>query len=322
MQIKQKNMLKKPSMIIYSCSRSSGLCNPQPTMSWPSTSCLDHQHCKNSARRELIRRPQRRSHATVREQIPKQDEIQWPKTKSATAIPTPYQIFQQKNSAPYSKRRFYELVKLYHPDKHCHDGDGSKKGSLSYDVKMERYRLVVAANEILSHPVKRRAYDEYGAGWNSRPDIHDRRQEWGNDANRNWSGFHDNSSPARNATWEDWEKWYQRNEKGERIPQKPIYLSNEGFLSLIALIACLGGIGQATRIGDQEISYLKRMETVHTDCNHDKQRRMEEAQGYGIRDERVRSFLRTREQADFAKWDPNDDHSRRLPPPTNTTHGT
>ena len=190
---------------------------------------------------------------------------------------------------------------------------------MSYAVNMERYRLVVAANEILSHPVKRRAYDESGAGWNGRSEIGNRRQEWGSDVSHYWSGFYNNSSPARNATWEDWEKWYQRNEKGERIPQKPVYLSNEAFLSLVAVIACLGGIGQATRIEDQEISYLKRMETIHTDCNHEKQRRMEEAQGYGIKDERVRSFLRTREQAGFANSDASDDHTRRLPPPISTT---
>ena len=306
-------MLHKPSIIISSYSRSFALCNLQPTIC-----CSDPQHRQNPARREVIRQPPRRGYATAREQIPKQDEIQWPKTKSATATPTPYQIFQQKNSAPYSKRRFYELVKLYHPDKHCHDEDGSRMGTLSYAVKIERYRLVVAANEILSDPVKRRAYDEYGAGWNGRSDIHSGRQEWGSYANGNWSGFHENST-ARNATWEDWENWYQRNEKGERVPQKPLYFSNEGFLSLVALIACLGGIGQATRISDQEISYLKRMEAIHTDCSHEKQRRMEEAQGYGIRDERVRNFLRAREPAGFANPGPGDDHIRRLP---NTTHDT
>ena len=311
-------MLKNPGIIICSHSRSFGLCNLPPTRPCPSTSCSDHQHRKIRARREVIRQPQRRSHATAREQIPKQDEIQWPKTKSVTAIPTPYQILQQKHSAPYSKQRFYELVKLYHPDRHCQNENGLKKGSLPYAVKMERYRLIVAANEILSHPAKRRAYDEYGCGWNGRPDIGNRRQEWGDDGTRHWSGFHDNSSPARNATWEDWEKWHQR-EKGERAPKSPIYVSNEAFISLIAVMACLGGIGQATRIGEQEISYLKRMETIHTDCNLDRQRRMEEAQGYGIRDERVRTFLRTREQAGFANLDASDDHSRRLPPPMNKT---
>ena len=308
-------MLKKPIIVMSSYSRSFGLL---PMTSCPSSSGSDHRHRKSSARWKVIWRPQRRSLATVREQIPNREEIPWPKTKSATAIPTPYQIFQQKISAPYSKRRFYELVKLYHPDKHCHDGNSDIKDSLSYAVKMERYRLVVAANEILSHPVKRRAYDEYGAGWNGQPDVRDRRHDWENDTTRHWSGFHENSSPARNATWEDWEKWYQRNEKGERIPQKPMYLSNEAFLSVIAIIACLGGIGQATRIENQQISYLKRMEAIHTDCIHERQRRMEEAQGYGIKDERVRNFLRTREQAGFVNLDTSDANSRRLPPPIST----
>src|SRR5690554_4812441 len=44
--------------------------------------------------------------------------IPWPEVSSANAIPSPYEIFNQKKGSPYSKRRFYELVKIYHPDRH------------------------------------------------------------------------------------------------------------------------------------------------------------------------------------------------------------
>lgn len=83
---------------------------------------------------------------------------------------SPYAIpdLQSEEGSSYSKRRFYELVKLYHPDRHNHD---ISTYGLSYATKLEKNRLVVAANEILSDPVKGSAYDCYGAGWNAAPDI-------------------------------------------------------------------------------------------------------------------------------------------------------
>lgn len=259
----------------------------------------------------------KRHYATVRDNKANTEELRWPSTTSATAVPTPYQIFQQKRTDPYSKRRFYELVKLYHPDRHCRDSDEPENPSLPPTVMIERYRLVVAANDILSHPGKRKAYDECGAGWNGRAEARFRRDQWSYDSDGHWTGFEDNNtSPFRNATWEDWEKWYQRNDKGKRQPQEPVYFSNGGFLSLIAIIACLAGIGQATRIGDQKISYLKQVESIHADCSQDTRRRMEQAQGYGNTDSRVRSFLRTREQSGLpASNSIEDSHPRLLPPP-------
>lgn len=293
----QDMMIKNPSCVLCSYSKSYGMYLFQPVTPSPAVSNSEQQPIDNSFRRHATQKPSRRTFATIRDRTPKSEEIQWPKLKSTTAIPSPYQIFQQKKNAPYSKQRFYELVKLYHPDRYCHGKDGTEDGSLSHTTKIERYRLVVAANDILSHPAKRSAYDKCGAGWNGRPDAGTRSHEWRTDSNGHWSGFRDNSSPARNATWEDWEKWYQRNEKGEKVPHEPVYFSNEGFLSLIAIIACLGGIGQATRIGDQKKSYLKQMETIHSDCSLDARRRMEEAQRYGTKDKRVQSFLSMREQS-------------------------
>ena len=72
------------------------------------------------------------------------DVFGWPKLQSTSAIPTPYQIFQQEKGAPYSKFRFYELAKLYHPDMCSHKH--SRARSLSPHVRVERYRLVVAGN--------------------------------------------------------------------------------------------------------------------------------------------------------------------------------
>ncbi|KAJ5294806.1 hypothetical protein N7508_009627 [Penicillium antarcticum] len=70
---------------------------------------------------------------------------------------------------------------------------------LSKDERVERYRLIVAAHEILSDPQKRTAYDVYGIGWGVQPD----RYQWSDTSpspfmNRrrtyNWQ-YEDHTSP-------------------------------------------------------------------------------------------------------------------------------
>ncbi len=119
----------------------------------------------------------------------------WP----TSAHPTPYEILNLDKRTPYAKARFYELVKLYHPDSSHHGPDG-----LAPAARLERYRLVVAANGILGDPARRRAYDLYGAGWET---AHAglSRDEQCRHRDRSWR--HAPGSAANNATWEDWERW-------------------------------------------------------------------------------------------------------------------
>lgn len=305
-------MLKNPSIAFCSHAKFHGSHSlPQPSLT------SSNARSENPQFRRIPHSHSSRSFATVRDDKSRTGHLPWPRTPSASAVPTPYQIFGQKKTDPYSKRRFYELVKLYHPDRHGHESLGPWQTPLPHSVMIDRYRLVVAANDILSHPTKRKAYDQCGAGWNGRPEAKFRRDQWSYDADGHWTGFEDNNtSPFRNATWEDWEKWYERNDgRRKKQPQKPVYFSNGAFLSLIATVACLGGIGQATRIGDKKISYLKQLETVHSDCSNDTRRRMEQAQGYGDADRRVKSFLRAREQAGVQVASSAEDVEQRLIPP-------
>lgn len=236
----------------------------------------------------------------------------WPEVTSANAVPTPYQIFGQRKGSPYSKQRFYELVKQYHPDRH--DLHASDDG-LSYATKIERYRLVVAANNILSDPVKRGAYDCYGAGWNGSPDVagprdpSDPASTWGG---RGWGGGP--GGPSQNATWEDWEKWYQREAKG---PQEPRYVSNSAFVGLIMIFAAIGGIGQATRAGNYGISFIEQRDALHNNISKDLMRRRKETTTiYGSREERIHSFLKQRDPEGYGLVDPKEESYRRvLPPP-------
>lgn len=239
----------------------------------------------------------------------------WPEVTSANSVPTPYQIFGQKKGSPYSKKRFYELVKQYHPDRH--DLEPSQDG-LSYTTKLERYRLVVAANDILSDPVKRGAYDCYGAGWNGSPDVvrprdsSDAATTWGTYSGRGWGGGP--GGPSQNATWEDWEKWYQRDAKG---PQEPRFVSNSAFVALIMIFATLGGIGQATRAGSYGVSFIEQRDALHDNISKDLMRRRKETTTiYGSREERIHSFLKQRDPEGYGVIDPKEESYRKaLPPP-------
>lgn len=238
------------------------------------------------------------------------ENLPWPEVTTANAIPTPYQIFNQRKGSPYSKHRFFELVKLYHPDRHRIDGvsDG-----VPYSTKLERYRLIIAANEILSDPVKREAYDRYGAGWNGQPGVMEpvnasgRANYWSSYAGKGWG--EGRGGPFQNATWEDWEKWYARNEKAE---QSPTLFSNGTFVALIVIFAALGGIGQATRIGNVSMTFIGRRDMLHDEMSKELGRRRRESNSMGNRDERVHNFLKQRDPFGYGVMDSDQDAYRRV----------
>ena len=183
------------------------------------------------------------------------DNMHWPGPKAHSTTPTPYEIFELDRGAVYSKRKFYELVKIYHPDRNSHDGSSGL--GITHVEMLERYRLVVLANEILSDPVKRRAYDSYGAGWN---EVHGGR---GRTSTRHTRGYYSatgdkpyghgvgcDSSPFSNATWEDWERWYRRAQgPTKQQAYQGNYINPNAFASFVILMAVVTGIAQATRAG-------------------------------------------------------------------------
>ena len=236
------------------------------------------------------------------------EDLEWPASPSATTLPTPYEIFKQEKGTPYSKRRFYELVKIYHPDRNSHNEHSSSSGCLSQAVKLERYRLIVAANEILSDPAKRRAYDKYGTGWGSRLGYGEP-STWSQATG--WSGFDDNSSPARNATWEDWERWYQRDQK---VKQEPLYFSNSGIFSLVVFVAILGGMGQFNHAGDLSKTIFQQVEAVHDESTKELQRARIDTRGIGNKDKRVQDFLRARDPISYGIIDPHEESYQKLLP--------
>ena len=199
---------------------------------------------------------------------------------------------------------------MYHPDRSGqHNGDAAI-GSLPGSVKMERYRMIVAAHEILSDPGRRSNYDKTGAGWNGSPEYQESGYQWSQSQDARWSGFDTNDSPFRNATWEDWEKWYER----DKIKQEPVYFSNGGFVILVIAAVFLGGFGQSVRVGDYSNVFKQQVERVHEDASKSLRARKTGSTGFGNKDERLQSFLKSRDPTGYGITDPTEESYRKLLP--------
>ncbi|KAF2459419.1 hypothetical protein BDY21DRAFT_377808 [Lineolata rhizophorae] len=244
-----------------------------------------------------------RTYATISSSNP-EDLPPWPTTVPPHKVPTPYQILGLKKGSPYNKRCFYELVKLYHPDRHvCSSSDHpvapakppaapAAAAHIPHAVRLERYRLLVAAHDILSDPAKRAAYDRWGAGWNGLPGVKDhngrapRSQHEGPQHHGAWGGAwggyagaggpryqhayqHAGPDPMNNATWEDWER-YSRGSGGAGgadgpnpdARQVPV-IPNHAAAVLLFTMSVLGGAYQATRAERRGRTFLERRERLH-----------------------------------------------------------
>jgi len=206
-----------------------------------------------------------------------ENRLPWP----SSAHPTPYEIFGWRKDAPYRKQRYYELVKLYHPDRSHH----TPYQGISRAVTLERYRLVVAANDILGDSTKRRAYDLLGTGWPERRWTHEAYRE----ADRSWRQKPGNA--ANNATWEDWERWHKARDSEK---QEPTFMSNGGFVGVISLFVLVGAWGQTTRAGNRSLSLMDLRDLENDKIGSDMRRRRAET-GPLSRDDRIENFLRQRE---------------------------
>lgn len=278
--------LKKSTIALCSSSSlSSTLCIPASITSsttWPSA--VPRRPCEQSLSTPKPSWPSRH-YATVRDEprnhTDKPDILSWPASKT----PTPYEIFDQAKSAPYSKKTFYRLVKLYHPDRHHHTSH--LHGKVSHSSKLERYRLVVAANDILSDPAKRRAYDLYGSGWGGKDDMQNAYRE----ADKAWRTRA--GSAAYNATWEDWERWYEQQGK-EGKKQDPVYMSNGMFVVSIVIFLMIGTWGQATRAGSHSLHLIEMQEKKDSHISEDMWKKRKQ-KALLTREDRVENFLRDRE---------------------------
>jgi curved DNA-binding protein CbpA len=283
-------LIKKPAILLSSYNALSIHNSPQITRNRHNTSCT------SSTRAQA-----QRAYATIKDESqPKNESPElWPEATHPHKLPTPYQILNLQKEAPYTKTdRFYELVKLYHPDR-CEHPESIPYAHLEQNIRIERYRLIIAAHALLSDPSKRRAYDLYGAGWSgalTKPPSFD---------------YSDAAKKAAmsNATWEDWEDWYSKfRAPGDppRQAQAPLYTSNAAFISLIAILAALGGVGQATRAEGHSASFIAQRDAAHSRAA--RTLASEKARSWGMtRQERIEEFLRNRDPEAY-----DDENVRKL----------
>lgn len=266
------------------------------------------------------------------------DFIPWPAPKKASIPPTPYEIFAQGPREPYSKHRFYQLVKIYHPDRNTAPDDSldtSNPCKCTRAVALERYRLVVAANAILSDPEKRQAYDRNGWGWSrgdsndpSRSDPHLYKyttyHRWRSNGTSTAYQWPTDQDPMYNATWEDWERWYEEQAARARgrpssssrwgthfftpgRAQRTVYANNYAFISLVCLITALAGAGQATRINDASKTRMERTQIVNEETSKllmkARQDALDMSEGGESKEKRIRRFLSQKEIYDDGEFD-------------------
>ena len=307
-------ILRKPALLASSYSHIHVFYCPSSGLSSTSIAQSPNHPLTNSCQSK----PRRRKYATVQGEKPsdRPEDLEWPQTSS---VPTPYQILHLHPRAHYTKHTFYKLVKIYHPDRtHCQGPDEVEKYGhihrLPGSLKMERYRLVVAAHEILSDPTKRRAYDRYGSGWNGRLShevfTSSWRQSQENPSETKWSGFDTNDSPFRNATWEDWERWYNRH----RVKPQPLYASNGAFVSLVALALLVGGVAQGMQVDKHTEFYNEQAEKRHQIASRAlQQHRAVVQESTGDVEERVTGFLRAREGGGYGFGEGGERRNAREP---------
>lgn len=196
-------------------------------------------------------------------------DYSWPNNSSLT----PYGVLNLPRGAPYSKRNYYDLVKIYHPDRPLKDHPLFHQ--LTPDIRLQRYRIVVDAHELLSDPSKRAAYDQTGAGWNHFvPDLTAEYQTRG-------------PSIYANATWEDWERWNNRHQG----PQQHV-VDQRTFTRLVILLVLLGGALQTSRIGKLNTKLEDRLREVNeqsASCLND--RRDDTVKQMDSHNARVQNFL-------------------------------
>lgn len=189
----------------------------------------------------------------------------WPKARH----PSPYEIFHLDENAPQSviKARYYELVKLYHPDKERHAPS---------DITNARFHEILKAHAILTDPRARSAYDRFGVGWSGPL----------KEARRDGSRFDRFSARQSHST--TWDGFYTGNKRDEVL-----YTSNANFIGFIVFLSAVGAIVQAMRLSRASSEINERADKAHFNTARDLAESRRLARDLN-RDERRQLFLAQR----------------------------
>ncbi|GAB0136844.1 hypothetical protein EsDP_00005132 [Epichloe bromicola] len=197
----------------------------------------------------------------------------WPKSPE----PTPYEILGIERGAEYNKANFNRLVKLYHPDL-----SGSRHvtgpGHLSQAVRLDRYRLVIAAHNLLSDPHKRRLYDEsHNPGWMyPSPFTSDARTR------------------TNRYTWSRSERILRRDGPISPLRQRPLYTSNAAFAMLLVALSILAAVLQMKRVVSKTRRDSRRLQMFVSEALQEEIQAWASVLQGQSRDDRVLAFLARR----------------------------
>ena len=146
---------------------------------------------------------------------------------------TPFEIFSLPSSATPKqiKSRYYELVRIYHPDK-APTQDAQKR--------TKDFQMIVKAYELLSDAKKKQLYVDTGSGW-SDPFGDTQKSKWQSDmdfvrkhyGHRRSSQSSDSYKPPfskRSGGW-DGEFYWSAYHHPAHGKHKPVYGSNGVFIS-------------------------------------------------------------------------------------------
>ncbi|KAF6804359.1 J domain-containing protein 1 [Colletotrichum musicola] len=201
------------------------------------------------------------------------DPASWPRNP----CPSPHDILGAEPGLPYSKKRFYRLVKLYHPDLLA--VNRHRNPELSRAAVTERYRLVIEANKLLSDPGKKLLYEKYGVGWVSS------QQQYRHPPRSP-------RTPADNAGYED--RTYTSPHGGPSGRQSPIFASNAAVAIVIVAMTMAGAIMQLERARQAQWDLKRRDVVLQEAITRDLQDMADQLEGKP-RDLRILEFLARRE---------------------------
>lgn len=172
--------------------------------------------------------------------------------------------------------------------------------------------------------MKKKEYDDFGVGWNSIPRHTDiRRRTAATYASGPWK-----NSPAGNATWEDWERWYKSEGTGggenyyssrggststgdDAGAAEPI-TAHRNFVTGIMLLSFAGILIQLVRVDQFNASYEEKRDKKNRDIQRDLWRIRRDSMG---KDGRVQAFLKMRDPEGYGGVEEvREERMRRLLP--------
>lgn len=217
--------------------------------------------------------------ATLNRSFATSDDHRWPKVSN----PTPYEILGLPPTASSTeiKKRYYELVKKYHPD--------SRIGSVEAEnERLRRFRQIVQANEMLSTARTRRMYDKEGS---------DRRDMDMNDIMSDpahWKGnyegrFRATGTPRARTPEGTFEGFFDGNNRAV-----PYYTSNTNFARGIIVIMVLVGVLQFSHVQKSAQKAINHRRAVHAQASLNLRDARSHARSTGRRD-MIESFQQRRD---------------------------